>query len=152
VAHARRHHPQPPNRIPGPSQCRVLSRRTVPDEHNPPACSNTGSVFRKPTGTPAQAYSCPAAVAIGRATAPLKSRYRTGNSFPVYWRIRPMAGPGSRLCPEPASQSRPLRVTIPCVKIHCMSRRFVGRLIDRGCRSASARRSTLRRQMPATLG
>jgi hypothetical protein len=55
---------------------------------------DTGSVFRKPIGTPAQTYSCPAAVAIGRATTALKSRYRTGARFSVCWRIRPMAGSG----------------------------------------------------------
>ena len=49
------------------------------NEHSPAACSNIGSVFRKPIQTPPRACAASRGLAIGRATTALKSRYRRGN-------------------------------------------------------------------------
>jgi hypothetical protein len=65
------------------------------------ACSNTGSVFRKPISTPPRACAWSAAVGIGSATTALKSRYRPRKVLPQYGEAVP-AGAFSRAGKRPA--------------------------------------------------
>jgi hypothetical protein len=132
VAHARRHHPQPRDPIRRPAQCRLLWCRSDPDEQSPPRArilgAYSGNLYRPRLG-PARD---PRLARIGRATTALKSRYRTGNRC---WRSpsgrnskpfseRPDRALGSR---APSLRLVPgMRVTIPCARVHGMSRRLIG--------------------------